>query len=71
MTTLKLPGPCDPRPLQTHGVLFTLQILLLSQQVAAAELDLLLRPPGHAAVASPVDFLSQQAWAGIKVSTGP
>ena len=49
----------------------TLQILLLNQEVSAAELDFLLRSPVQTGVTSPVEFLSHQAWGGIKVSTSP
>ncbi|TEA24768.1 hypothetical protein DBR06_SOUSAS11110014 [Sousa chinensis] len=44
----------------------TFQILLLNQEVSAAELDFLLRSPVQTDVTSPVEFLSHQAWGGIK-----
>ncbi|XP_036692664.1 dynein heavy chain 9, axonemal [Balaenoptera musculus] len=44
----------------------TFQILLLNQEVSAAELDFLLRSPVQTGVTSPVEFLSHQAWGGIK-----
>ncbi|KAM7067437.1 dynein axonemal heavy chain 9 [Molossus nigricans] len=50
----------------TYLAQLTFQILLLDQEVSAAELDLLLRPPGRTAVTSPVEFLSHQAWGGVK-----
>lgn len=50
---------------------FALQVLLMNQEVGAAELDFLLRSPVQTGVTSPVEFLSHQAWGGIKVSIGP
>ncbi|XP_061032339.1 dynein axonemal heavy chain 9 [Eubalaena glacialis] len=44
----------------------TFQVLLLNQEVSAAELDFLLRSPVQTGVTSPVEFLSHQAWGGIK-----
>lgn len=46
-----------------------LQILLVNQEVSAAEVDFLLRSPWQTGATSPVEFLSHQAWGGIKVST--
>lgn len=49
----------------------TLQILLVNQEVSAAEMDFLLRAPIQTGTPSPVEFLSHQAWGSIKVSTNP
>ena len=43
----------------------------MNQEVSAAELDFLLRSPAQTGVTSPVEFLSHQAWGGIKVGTSP
>lgn len=43
-----------------------LQILLTSGEIAAEELDFLLRFPFIANLTSPVDFLTNQLWGGIK-----
>ncbi|XP_031790155.1 dynein heavy chain 9, axonemal-like [Piliocolobus tephrosceles] len=45
----------------------TLQILLRNREVNAAELDFLLRSPVQTGTASPVEFLSHQAWGAVKV----
>ncbi|XP_073737823.1 dynein axonemal heavy chain 9-like isoform X1 [Callorhinus ursinus] len=50
----------------TYLAQLTFQILLMNQEVDAAELDFLLRSPGQTGVTSPVGFLSHQAWGGIK-----
>ncbi|XP_005399408.1 PREDICTED: dynein heavy chain 9, axonemal isoform X2 [Chinchilla lanigera] len=50
----------------TYLAQLTFQILLVNQEVNAAELDFLLRSPVQAGALSPVDFLSHQAWGGIK-----
>ncbi|XP_023983695.1 dynein axonemal heavy chain 9 [Physeter macrocephalus] len=50
----------------TYLTQLTFQILLLNQEVSAAELDFLLRSPVQTCVTSPVEFLSRQAWGGIK-----
>ncbi|XP_016077900.1 PREDICTED: dynein heavy chain 9, axonemal [Miniopterus natalensis] len=50
----------------TYLAQLTFQILLLNQEVGVAELDFLLRFPVQTGVTSPVEFLSQQAWGGIK-----
>uniref|UniRef100_UPI0035900BF2 dynein axonemal heavy chain 17-like n=1 Tax=Myxine glutinosa TaxID=7769 RepID=UPI0035900BF2 len=42
------------------------QVLLMKQDISAAELDFLLRFPAKAGLTSPVDFLSNQGWGGIK-----
>ncbi|XP_032945882.1 dynein axonemal heavy chain 9 [Rhinolophus ferrumequinum] len=50
----------------TYLAQLTFQILLMNQEVSAAELDFLLRSPVQTGVTSPVEFLSHQAWGGIK-----
>ncbi|XP_061247082.1 dynein axonemal heavy chain 9 isoform X2 [Bos javanicus] len=50
----------------TYLAQLTFQILLMNQEVRAAELDFLLRSPAQTGVTSPVEFLSHQAWGGIK-----
>ena len=42
------------------------QVLLKSKQIDPAELDFLLRFPATPNVTSPVDFLSNHCWGGIK-----
>ncbi|CAL8281941.1 unnamed protein product [Merluccius merluccius] len=42
------------------------EILLMSKEINAEELDFLLRYPVTPGVSSPVDFLSNYAWGGIK-----
>ncbi|XP_007946239.1 dynein axonemal heavy chain 9 [Orycteropus afer afer] len=44
----------------------TFQILQMNQEISAVELDFLLRSPAQTDVISPVEFLSNQAWGGIK-----
>lgn len=44
-----------------------LQILLMSKEINAVELDFLLRYPAQPRVTSPVEFLSNHSWGGIKV----
>ncbi|XP_006898632.1 PREDICTED: LOW QUALITY PROTEIN: dynein heavy chain 9, axonemal [Elephantulus edwardii] len=50
----------------TYLAQLTFQILLMNQEVSAAELDFLFRSPAQAGLASPVEFLSDQAWGCIK-----
>ncbi|XP_049715502.1 dynein axonemal heavy chain 9 isoform X3 [Elephas maximus indicus] len=50
----------------TYLAQLTFQILLANQEISAAELDFLLRFPAQTGVTSPVEFLSDQAWGGIK-----
>ncbi|KAM9209454.1 dynein axonemal heavy chain 9 [Dugong dugon] len=50
----------------TYLAQLTFQILLVNQEISAAELDFLLRSPAQTGVRSPVEFLSDQAWGGIK-----
>ncbi|XP_064351341.1 dynein axonemal heavy chain 9 [Camelus dromedarius] len=50
----------------TYLAQLTFQILLMNQEVGAAELDFLLRSPVQTGIPSPVEFLSRQAWGGIK-----
>ncbi len=47
-------------------VFIILQILLTSNRIDKAELDFLLRYPIVLNVVSPVDFLSNTSWGGIK-----
>ena len=42
------------------------QVLLMNKQIDPAELDFLLRFPAIPNVVSPVDFLSNHCWGGIK-----
>ena len=42
------------------------QVLLMSKQIDATELDFLLRFPAVPNVTSPVEFLSNHCWGGIK-----
>lgn len=46
------------------------QILLMNKDINPAELDFLLRYPVTPGVTSPVDFLSNHSWGGIKVMRG-
>ncbi|XP_070629208.1 dynein axonemal heavy chain 9 isoform X7 [Bos indicus] len=55
----------------TYLAQLTFQILLMNQEVRAAELDFLLRSPAQTGVTSPVEFLSHQAWGGIKHDVTP
>ncbi|ELW52442.1 Dynein heavy chain 9, axonemal [Tupaia chinensis] len=50
----------------TYLAQLTFQILLMNQEVNTAELDFLLRSPVQAGSISPVEFLSHQAWGGVK-----
>ncbi|XP_008853923.1 dynein heavy chain 9, axonemal [Nannospalax galili] len=50
----------------TYLAQLTFQILLMNQEVNVAELDFLLRSPVQTGIPSPVEFLSHQAWGGIK-----
>ncbi|XP_047613273.1 dynein axonemal heavy chain 9 isoform X3 [Phacochoerus africanus] len=50
----------------TYLAQLTFQILLVNQDVSAAEVDFLLRSPWQTGATSPVEFLSHQAWGGIK-----
>ncbi|XP_016013564.2 dynein heavy chain 9, axonemal isoform X3 [Rousettus aegyptiacus] len=50
----------------TYLAQLTFQIIFMNQEVNAAELNFLLRSPVQAGVTSPVEFLSHQAWGGIK-----
>uniref|UniRef100_A0A8D1UT23 AAA+ ATPase domain-containing protein n=1 Tax=Sus scrofa TaxID=9823 RepID=A0A8D1UT23_PIG len=50
----------------TYLAQLTFQILLVNQEVSAAEVDFLLRSPWQTGATSPVEFLSHQAWGGIK-----
>ena len=44
------------------------QVLLMEKDINPAELDFLLRYPAVPSLVSPVDFLSNLSWGGIKVS---
>ncbi|XP_074463654.1 dynein axonemal heavy chain 9 isoform X3 [Larus michahellis] len=50
----------------TYTAQVTFQILLMSKEINAVELDFLLRYPAQTRVTSPVDFLSDHSWGGIK-----
>nr|XP_021499024.1 dynein heavy chain 9, axonemal [Meriones unguiculatus] len=50
----------------TYLAQLTFQILFENQEVSAAELDFLLRTPVQTGTPSPLEFLSHQAWGGIK-----
>lgn len=43
------------------------QILLMKKEIDSAELDFLLRFPAVMNLSSPVDFLSNLSWGGVKV----
>nr|BAH13606.1 unnamed protein product [Homo sapiens] len=51
----------------TYLAQLTFQILLMNREVNAVELDFLLRSPVQTGTASPVEFLSHQAWGAVKV----
>ena len=46
---------------------FSAQILVMAKDIDSQELDFLLRFPAVMNVTSPVDFLSNSSWGGIKV----
>ncbi|NWV12184.1 DYH9 protein, partial [Ptilonorhynchus violaceus] len=50
----------------TFSAQLTFQILLMSKEINPAELDFLLRYPAQPGVTSPVEFLSDHSWGGIK-----
>ncbi|XP_069808270.1 dynein axonemal heavy chain 9 isoform X2 [Dendropsophus ebraccatus] len=50
----------------TYTAQVAFQILLMNKEINAAELDFLLRYPAQPGLTSPVDFLSNQSWGGIK-----
>ncbi|XP_043958392.1 dynein heavy chain 9, axonemal isoform X2 [Gambusia affinis] len=50
----------------TYTVQLVFQILLMNNEISPTELDFLLRYPVQPGVTSPVDFLSNQSWGGIK-----
>ncbi|KAM9837728.1 LOW QUALITY PROTEIN: dynein axonemal heavy chain 9 [Aulostomus maculatus] len=50
----------------TYIAQLAFQILLMNKEINTAELDFLLRYPVQPGVASPVDFLSNHSWGGIK-----
>ena len=49
-----------------HNMYVHVQVLLNNKQIDPAELDFLLRFPAMPNVTSPVDFLSNHSWGGIK-----
>ncbi|XP_028263973.1 dynein axonemal heavy chain 9 isoform X2 [Parambassis ranga] len=50
----------------TYIAQLAFQILLMNKEINPAELDFLLRYPVQPGVSSPVDFLSNHSWGGIK-----
>lgn len=50
----------------TRIIYFQIQILLEKEEVNAQELDFFLRFPAMSHVSSPVDFLSDSSWGGIR-----
>ncbi|XP_015248307.1 PREDICTED: dynein heavy chain 9, axonemal [Cyprinodon variegatus] len=50
----------------TYMAQLVFQILLMNNEINPAELDFLLRYPVQPGVTSPVDFLSNHSWGGIK-----
>ncbi|NXM72263.1 DYH9 protein, partial [Serilophus lunatus] len=50
----------------TYSAQLTFQILLMSKEINPAELDFLLRYPAQPGATSPVEFLSDHSWGGIK-----
>ncbi|XP_026855443.2 LOW QUALITY PROTEIN: dynein heavy chain 9, axonemal [Electrophorus electricus] len=50
----------------TYTAQLTFQILQMNKEINASELDFLLRYPVQPGVSSPVDFLSNHSWGGIK-----
>uniref|UniRef100_A0A4W6G4Y5 Dynein axonemal heavy chain 17 n=1 Tax=Lates calcarifer TaxID=8187 RepID=A0A4W6G4Y5_LATCA len=50
----------------TYIAQLAFQILLMNKEINPAELDFLLRYPVQPGVTSPVDFLSNHSWGGIK-----
>lgn len=55
------------REIKVFPVCCVTQILLMNKEINPAELDFLLRYPVQPGVTSPVDFLSNHSWGGIKV----
>ncbi|KFV69246.1 Dynein beta chain, ciliary, partial [Dryobates pubescens] len=50
----------------TYTAQLTFQILLMSQEISPVELDFLLGSPAEPGATSPVEFLSDHSWGGIK-----
>ncbi|KAM6297516.1 dynein axonemal heavy chain 9 [Aegotheles albertisi] len=50
----------------TYTAQVTFQILLMNKEINTVELDFLLRYPAQTRVTSPVEFLSDHSWGGIK-----
>ena len=57
-------GECEELNIQFH---IQPQILLTNKEINPAELDFLLRYPVQPGASSPVDFLSNHSWGGVKV----
>ncbi|XP_025057963.1 dynein heavy chain 9, axonemal [Alligator sinensis] len=53
----------------TYTAQVTFQILLMNKEINIVELDFLLRYPLQLGVTSPVEFLSNHSWGGIKALT--
>uniref|UniRef100_A0A8C3IZU9 DYH9 protein n=1 Tax=Chrysemys picta bellii TaxID=8478 RepID=A0A8C3IZU9_CHRPI len=53
----------------TYTAQVTFQILLMNNEINVVELDFLLRYPAQPGVTSPVEFLSNHSWGGIKVTS--
>lgn len=54
---------------EIFSALLCLQILIMNNDINPAELDFLLRYPVQPGATSPVDFLSNHSWGGIKVQS--
>ncbi|ETE67846.1 Dynein heavy chain 9, axonemal, partial [Ophiophagus hannah] len=50
----------------TYTAQVTFQILLKNKEISAMELNFLLRYPAQTGVTSPIDFLTNHSWGGIK-----
>lgn len=61
---------CADRTFQCLFYLLSVQILLMDKKINPTELDFLVRYPIQPDVTSPVDFLSNLSWGGIKVRRG-
>lgn len=53
--------------IQTYSCLLCLKVLMMNKDINTAELDFLLRYPVQPGATSPVVFLSNHSWGGIKV----
>ncbi|KAJ8413761.1 hypothetical protein AAFF_G00082680 [Aldrovandia affinis] len=54
----------------TYIAQLAFQILLMNKEINPTELDFLLRYPAQPGLSSPVDFLSNHSWGGIKALCG-